>query len=337
MSNRLVSVLLASALIAVPAAALAQSQPAQAPQPAPAKPAENTSVAPITVEAAPKPKVIQQQSHLFVEKFAAAPNAEVDQIGRWRDPVCVQVEGLVPAQGGLVKARIEEVAQAVGLPKARAACSANVEIVFTDKPQALMDSVSKRREALLGYYHRHDHDKLKVVTRPIQAWYVTATQGGGDNNAGALFAFGGQGGGPVIPVQVEREVVDDPDNRPPTGCGINHNFTSCLQSVFRNVFVVVDTNRVKGQDLGLITDYIVMVALAQPNSLDGCNALPSVIDLMAPHGCPGRDTPDGLTATDAAYLTALYSSDLEARKTGQQGDISGRMAKILTKATNGGR
>jgi hypothetical protein len=335
MPNRFASVLLASVLCSVSGAALAQSQPA----PAAAKPAESTAVAPVTVEAAPKPKVIQQQSHAFVERYAATPNAEVDQIGRWRDPVCVQVEGLVTDQARLVKARVEEVARAVGLSAARSLCNANVEIVFTDKPQALMDRVAERREQLLGYFHRHDHDKLKIVTRPIQAWYVTATLGGGGDNAGAMFAFGGgaEGGAPIVPIQTEREVVDDPDNRPPTSCGINHNFTSCLQSAFKNVFVVVDTNKVKGQDLGLLTDYLVMVTLSQPKTLDGCNALQSVIDLLAPSACPGRDTPDGLTAADAAYLTALYSADLEAKKAGEQGDIAGRMAKILTKATNGGR
>ena len=334
MLNRFASVLLASVLSLAPAAALAQSQPAPA-----AKPAEATAVAPVTVEAAAKPKVIQQQSHAFVEKYAATPNAEVDQIGRWREPVCVQVEGLVSTQGRLVKARVEEVAKALGLPAARASCNANVEIIFTDKPQALLDSVAKRREQLLGYYHRHDHDKLKAVTRPIQAWYVTATLGGGADEAGALFAYGGgaEGGAPILPIQTDKEVVDDPDNSPPASCGINHNFTSCLQSEFKNVFVVVDTNRVKGQDLGLLTDYLVMVALSQPKSLDGCNALQSVIDLLAPQACSGRDQPDGLTAADAAYLTALYSADLEAKKAGEQGDISNRMAKILTKAANGGR
>jgi len=333
MSNRFASVLLASVLSSASAAALAQSQPAPAPKPE----ESSTTVAPVTVEAAPKPKVIQQQAHTFVEKYAATPNAEVDQIGRWREPVCVQVEGLVKAQGDLVKARVEEVAKALGLPAARPACNANVEVVFTNRPQALMDDVAKQREQLLGYFHRHDHDKLKTVTRPIQAWYVTATQGGGGDNAGALFAFGGQGGAPVIPVQTEKEVVDDPDSRPPTACGINHNFTSCLQSVFKNVFVVVDSKRLEGEDLGLITDYLVMVALSQPRSLDGCNALSSVIDLLAPSGCPGRSPPDGLTPADAAYLTALYTADLEAKKAGEQGDIAGRMAKILTKAANGGR
>lgn len=330
MPNRFASVLLACVLCSVSAVAMAQSQPA-------AKPTDSTTVAPVTIEAAPKPKVIQQQSHAFVEKYAATPNAEVDQIGRWRDPVCVQVEGVVQTQGAMVKARVEEVAKALGLPPARSSCSANVEVVFTDKPQALMDQVAKRHEELLGYFHRHDHDKLKVVTRPIQAWYVTATQGGGGDNAGALFACCAIGGGPLLPIQTSKEVVDDPDSRPPTACGINHNFTSCLQSAFKNVFVVVDTSRVKGQDLGLLTDYIAMVALSQPKSLDGCNSLQSVIDVLAPTACPGRDPPDGFTAADAAYLTALYSADLEAKKAGEQGDIAGRMAKILTKAANGGR
>ena len=331
MPNRFASVLLASLLCTAPAAALAQSQPAP-----PAKPAGSTAVAPITVEAAPKPKVIQQQSHAFVEKYAAVPNVEVDQIGRWRDPVCVQVEGLVKAQASLVKARVEEVAKALGLPAARPYCDANVEVVFTDKPQATMDAVAKRREQLLGYYHRHDHDKLKTVTRPIQAWYVTATKGGGGDIAG--YIFNAHAGATATPIaQTHDEVIDDPDNQPPASCGINHNFTECLQSVFKNVFVVVDAKRLEGQDLGLITDYIVMVALSQPRSLDGCNAMSSVIDLLAPSGCSGRQPPDGLTPADAAYLTALYSADLEAKKVGEQGEIAGRMAKILTRAANGGR
>jgi hypothetical protein len=58
----------------------------------------------------------------------------------------------------------------------------------------------------------------------------------------------------------------------------------------------------------------------------------SVIDLLAPSACPGREPPDGLTPADAAYLTALYSADLEAKKVGEQGEIAGRMAKILIKA-----
>src|SRR4051812_1795904 len=112
MPSRFASLVFALLLSSTAAVALAQP-----------KPAESTTVAPITVEAAPKPKVIEKQAHSFVESYAAVPNAEIDQIGRWRDPVCVQVLGLPADQQTLVKARIDDVAQAVGLAKARAGCS----------------------------------------------------------------------------------------------------------------------------------------------------------------------------------------------------------------------
>ena len=317
MPNRFVSVMMACALGSAPAAALAQSAPA-------AKDASSTTVAPLTVNAAPKPKVIEQQSHSFVQSYAAAPNAEIDQIGRWHEAVCVKVVGLVPEVAARVKARIESVGQAVGLPATRADCRTNVEIVFTAQPQAVMDSIARRHEYLLGYEHRHEYNRLKAVTHPIQAWYVTATRGGGGDVAGALFAG--------FPVQIDTEVIDDPDNTPPVGCGDNPRLTACMKSVFRTVFMVADSKALDGKDLGLVTDYMVMLVLSQPRSLDRCNALPSVIDLFAKTACPGRDPPDGLTPGDAAYLTALYSADLEAKKASEQGDIASRMANILIKA-----
>jgi hypothetical protein len=285
-------------------------------------------VAPITVQAAAKPKVIEKQTHDFVGAFAQSASPELDQIGRWREPVCVKVLGLTEDQNALVKTRIEDVAKAVNQHVGRSGCSANIEIVFTDQPQAMMDAVSKRAENLLGYYHRHDHDKLKKVSRPVQAWYVTATLGGGGDIAGAMF---NQGTG-TIPVQQHREVIDDPENPAPVSCGINPHFTGCLQSEFKNVFVVADTKALAGKDAGLLSDYLVMLTLAQPSSLDGCNILPSVLDALSKAGCPGRDVPDGLTSADASYLTSLYEADLEDKKMSEVGDIAGRMAKILNTA-----
>jgi hypothetical protein len=309
MPNRLAPLLAASALALTAGAALAQSAP---PQATPAKPAPSP-LAPVTVEAPAPPKVVELRSYHFVEKNVAIGNPELEQIARWRDPVCVQVSGLIDRQSEAIQARVADVAQAVGLRVRAAGCKANVEIVFTDQPQAVMDTVWKRREYVLGYYHRHDGVRLKKVTRPIQAWRITATLG--------------DHGGPDGP-----EIIDDQDNRPPDGCGISHNFTSCLQGVFKNVFVVVDNKFLGDNSLGLVTDYLAMVALAAPNSLDGCNELPSVIDLFAKAGCPGRDAPDGLTPADASYLTALYSADPEQKAWVERSDIAGRMAKILIKA-----
>jgi len=295
-------------------------------------------VAPVTVQAAPTPKAVEKQSRSFVQSYAAAPNPEVDQIARWYDAVCVQVEGLPQAdQAAVIKARIESVAKAVGLHAARAGCTANVEITFSDKPQAVMDSVAKRRESLLGFHYRLDISRLKAVTHPIQAWYKTATRGEGPN-AGTAFATLKNLFNPDRPrntgyagATTQDETVDNPSNGAPTGCADSH-FSSCLKSVFSNVFVVADSKVLEGKDLGLVADYMAMLALSQPRSLDGCNALPSVIDVLAKSACPGRDPPDGLTPGDAAYLTALYASDPEGKMTGEQDDIAGRMAKILIKA-----
>jgi hypothetical protein len=322
--NRFASLLIAAVLS--PASAVL-AQPAKAP---------STTVAPVTVQAAPTPKAVEKQSRSFVQGYAAASNPEVDQIGRWHDPVCVQVEGLAAEAAAVIKARIESVAQAVGLPAARTGCTANIEIVFSDKPQAVMHSVGKRRESLLGWHDHIDLNRVKTVTHPIQAWYKTATRGEGNNGTFVGGIFRDRDGNGIPPNQIpgvtlERETLDNPDSPSPTGCGDSH-FSSCLKSVFSNVFVVADSTALEGKDLGLVADYMVMLAMSQPRSLDGCNALPSVIDVLAKSACPGRDPPDGLTPADAAYLTALYASDPEGKMVGEQDDIAGRMARILVKA-----
>jgi hypothetical protein len=118
----------------------------------------------------------------------------------------------------------------------------------------------------------------------------------------------------------------------PIGCGINHNFTACLQSVTKNVLIVADKKALEGKDAGVLSDYLVMLTLSQPKTLDGCSALPSVIDVLSTSACAGHEAPDGLTASDAAYLTALYKADPEGKRAAAEGDIAGRMAKILIKA-----
>jgi hypothetical protein len=304
-----------------------------------------STVAPLTVQGA-SPKAITAEAHAFVEKHATAPNPEIGQISRWHEPVCAQIEGLAPAQASQIKTRIESVAQSVGLPGpwGGAKCKANVQIVFSDTPQAVMDDVAKRREDLLGYYHRHDRDRLKTVTRPIQAWYKTATAGGG-HDAGLAFAnYLGDEYIPDLPI-VGRTLgtmkTDDPDQSAPTGCGDAPQFTACLVSEFQNVFIVVDSKalQAKGIGVGVAADYLSVLALSQPKSLDGCGALASILDLTAKSACPGRETPDGLTPLDAAWLTALYASDPEAKGDGERSEIASRMSDILIKANmpTGGR
>jgi hypothetical protein len=300
------------------------------------------------VQGAAPPKTIEKQARSFVETHAA-PVAKINQIGRWHEPVCVQVVNLVPAQAAQVQARVEDVARAVGLKVMKPGCRSNIQIVVTSQPQALIDKVALRDEHDLGFHWRSDLNKVKAVTHPIQAWYKTATQGDGNSNGLAFAcvttgrvpdspaACGGGGAdqppnpGSLFGESHEMETVDIPENGSPSGCADSH-FSGCLKSLFKNVLIVVDSHAVEGKDLGALADYLAMLALSRPQSLDGCDALSSIVDLYAKSPCLGRDPPDGLTAADASYLTALYASDAEGRLSSEQGDIAGRMARILIKA-----
>ena len=106
----------------------------------------------------------------------------------------------------------------------------------------------------------------------------------------------------------------------------------CQHSKFFNVLIVVDAAHMGDVSVDLASDYLALVALSQPKprSLDGCLVLPSVLDLYA-KGCPGRETPTGLTQADKAYLTGLYAADLTVVQFQQseQSQIAGRMVKIL--------
>jgi hypothetical protein len=320
MSNRFAFALSCAAWLA---AGAVLAQPVAAPA---ATDAPSTRVSPVTVQPAPTPKEIQRQAERFVRSWAAAPNPGVDQIGRWRGPVCVNVWGLPLAeQAARIKARIEGMAQALGLPPAPSGCTTNVEIVFTDQPQSTMDVIARRWQPVLGYYHRSKTRQLETVTHPIQAWYMTATASEGVDVAAVLFS-----GVPRALIPPSTHVVDDPTNTSPAGC--LDRFTSCYQSAFHNVLIVADSKALAGETLRVIADDMVMLALSQPRSLDTCYALPSVIDRFAKPACDGRDPPSGLTPADTAYLTALYAADLGAKKRFELSDVAERMAAILIKA-----
>ena len=332
MLNRLTPFICSAALLAAAStSALAASDTAADTASGP------TRVPSVTVQGQAPPKMVQDEAQAFIKAYPA-PTAELGQIARWRDPMCVQVFGVSPDVAAKIQARVENVGQALGLRVEPAGCHANIEVIFSGQPQVIMDGVARKRELLLGYFHRQDLRKLKTISRPIQAWYVTATLGGAGNTTGQTFAYYETTGNVPLPnVQWHREVIDDPIYQAPTGCGDSPHFTACLSGVIKNVLVVADASRLQGRDAGLLSDYISMLVLSQPRSLDGCNSLASVIDLFAPSGCEGRDIPNGLTPADAAYLTALYQSNPEARLSFEQGDIADRMAKILINAGVAGR
>ena len=271
----------------------------------------------------------------FVESHSA-PSTNIDQVARWRAPVCPQATGLQTVYSDFVTRQIITAAQSVGAPNNGVGkkCGTNIEIVFTPTPQELLDHLAKSYPTVLGS-SRSRNDR--TMTRPIQAWYLTGThsmngwnppvQGlnspavGGDNQIQAAI---GQPDSPNL-------TADQPNGQGTTAGGTaGSHLTVGLRSEFLHVLVVVDSNRVKGMSLAAITDYISMIALTRIVSLDTCNELPSILDLLS-SACGTRATADSITEADTAFLQALYRSDLERKLNIEQGEMRDRMVAVLEK------
>ncbi len=186
--------------------------------------------------------------------------------------------------------------------------ASNIEILFTPDPDRLMKTIARTRPWVVGgvptrsnpLISMREYEAGLIMKRPIQAWYATACQPDVNWGRGLL-----------------GRINDEP----------------CQKIMFVNVLVVVDERRIPGLRLNVLTDYAAMLALTQPASLDGCNALPSVIDLFS-ETCADHPEPRGLTETDTAYLKALYTGGVNLPP-GYQAprDIATRMARILVPAS----
>ena len=270
----------------------------------------------------PLPSVEQRD---FVRSHAAP--SRIGHMTRWRQPVCPTTLGLDPAMNQFVTDRIKAVAAEVGAPQGN--CKSDVVIVFTAKPQALMDSVRKKAPALLGFHYPAQAKRLATVTRPIQAWYVTATSssasraGLGGLAAGQLSGALGAGAqdGPGVG-------IDDSDAPVAGGCAGSH-FSDCLSNQIVAVVVVADRNEVADHTIGSIADYIAMMVLTKVDQGQDCSELDSISNLMAGKCDAAAVRPQALTLADLAYLKALYSINMTEVMWVQRDSVADIMAKVM--------
>ena len=79
-------------------------------------------------------------------------------------------------------------------------------------------------------------------------------------------------------------------------------------------------------EIGALADYITMLALSQPASLDACRVLPSISNMLA-GGC--TSVPSRITDGDLAYLRALYKMPDGSGLEIQRDEIRLEMKKTL--------
>ena len=296
------------------------------PSPTPESPAASVPVESVTVTGASSKSV-----NAFV-MAAATPTHILGKVARWETPICPYAVGLPADAVALVVQRVKDVAiQARVRVSSDPACYPNIVIAFTSTPQALLDSIRKDHTEWLGYYSSSEElDRLGTVTRPIQAWYSTATTDlQGHRRIDVSRTGDGLGvvlSGPCDLIGNPRMVVAGgvctrvtPDAIAVTVHG--SRVADGLRATFDHVTIIANPLEVPASR-STIDDYIAVLALAQINSLDTCQALPSITSLLA-KGCtqPAAE----ITANDLGYLKAVYAADPSKLPEMQKNEIAYRM------------
>jgi hypothetical protein len=295
-------------LLAAPLAAAHLAPPAAS---APANPA--STVSGVTVTAPEKPNPLVNPASQFVREHL--PEGISEQFPRFRDAICVKVIGLPPEFGAFVAKRVVEVAKEVRAPVAKAAaCVPNVNVVFTPNPQAQLDDIARRKDVLIGFHYLAQGKKLTTVNRPIQAWYVTRTR---DTTGNSWIEVASP-----CPANV-GDTFSGPCGERPVGRAGSRLGNDMSAEVVHSL-ILADANKVAGEKIDAVADYIAVLALAKWRGLEKCNAIPTILNLMA-EDC--ADRPEAATDTDLALLSGLYAVDPRELGSQQRASIAGRMAQ----------
>lgn len=257
-----------------------------------------------------------------VANFVAAharPSIATGMLARWHDPVCARAVGLPPDLDTFIAARIAAVAASVGAPAGAADCKPNIHIFFTDDPQTLITQVAQKYPYLLGFHYPHQTESVASVRHSIEGWYETATQGAD--------------GGVALDQPVRLNSADQDglngklQSKTPPGRAGSH-LGDRRSSLLVHVLIVADVHAVGGLQIRSISDYLALLVLSQTRQQDACGQLPSILDLLAPE-CD-REKPTAVTASDLAFLRALYATaDQGAPYYMEKASIDGRVRSAL--------
>jgi hypothetical protein len=255
-----------------------------------------------------------EQIKSFVESFAA-PTYLLGKLSRWESAICPVAVGLRPAAVQFILQRLRDTARQVGAPvDIRPDCRANIEIVFTTTPQGLLDTVRKDHAIYLGYSSNSSAaDRLAMVLHSIQAWYTTASK---DVNG-------------MAKIDSARTVgLGDPDDFAAAlmmGNVTGMHMRDGRRSTFHHIIVAVDPAKLADHEIGGVADYISFLALSQPASLDRCQPLASIMNMLVP-GCAATAE---MTPNDLAFLRGLYKMSLDGNLRMQEDGIRQEMKDAL--------
>ena len=230
-------------------------------------------------------------------------DATARNLARWRgglQSICPETAGLTPDYDAFVTARLRAVAASVGAPvQSDPQCKSNVQILFTNNPQAKMDEVRKWAMGP-GFRNRYAGGMKELIAyksdHAIQGWYLIT--GGGAVVLSTDFSLVGFSVQPIWP-----KVIQNYSGSGSLGTRLGGGSGS--GSGIGMVILVADTAKIVGYTIGALADYLTVLTLSVAQSPDHCDPLPSILDLMS-SGCATREMPTAITAGDLAFFKALY-------------------------------
>ncbi|HZZ32971.1 MAG TPA: hypothetical protein VFE10_13370 [Phenylobacterium sp.] len=298
------------------AAFSAAAGPTRQVEPGPSKPPPEATVSGVTVDAPTKPNPLVDRTTAFVRQ--RLPTSRFEQYARFHDPICVKVVGLPEAFDGFVAKRVVDLARQVRAPVADAAtCKPNVNVIFSTNPQAQLTDIAKRRDILFGFYFKADEKHLATFSRPIQSWYLSRTD---DTN-----------GTKVLELNDPMPCVSSPqgicDIKAPAVVGkAGSRLGIDVSTELVHSLIIADANKVAGEKIEAVADYIAVLALSRWQGLERCTGLLTILNLMA-DGCDADDRPEAATQADLALLTSLYQVDAREAGTLQRAEIASAVRK----------
>jgi hypothetical protein len=272
-----------------------------------------STVTGVTVTAQ-KPNPLVDRTTEFVHE--RLPTNQNQQYARFRDPVCVKVQGLPTGFNTFVAQRVVTVAKEVGAPINPAAdCKPNVNVIFTARPQAQLDYVAKRRDILLGFFYRAQFKATTTFNRPIQSWYLTRSVG--TDGVSALELPGEQCISSHAPGSSPCDI-----KAPPVKGQAGSRLGNDMSAEIVHSLIIADASKVAGFPINSVADYVAVLALSRWQGLERCSGSPTIVNLMA-NDCDAGDRPDAATIQDLALLKGLYSMDPRESGAMQRATIAG--------------
>lgn len=260
----------------------------------------------------------------FIETRAATSRM-TGKLARWTVPVCPVVYGIPANYAAFITTRLREVAADIGAPvNPDADCRANIQIVFTTMPQALLDNIRIKHSNVLGYTdNNRQAQAMTQLQRPVHAFYSTQTadlrgniQPDTRKTTGITVELPGMPlptmGGQVsaLPAGGQMVTLTMPGASAMSVTGTRF-LGDGLSSAFGHVVLVVDVQKVATLEMGALSDHIALQALSQPDDFDTCQDLPSIANLLISPACPAANLAPELSPFDRAYLVGLYKSQKE--------------------------